>query len=270
MHARRLRARIGHIEIDVLTFVEALDEVERLVNARQGGTVFTPNVDHVVNAEKNERFRSAYRAASLSLVDGQPLVWASRRLGAPLLEKISGSDFVWPLLERAAKQGWRVYILGGGQGVAEKSAALLRERLGVEVVGIAAPMIETGNREHHTRVTTAMRDAHPDLVLVALGSPKQELLIHDIAERMKPAVFIGVGASLDFMVGAVTRAPKWMSRAGLEWLYRLIREPRRMWRRYLVHDVAFFGILLREIRKSSNVRGESSGAKSSSDHSTSI
>ena len=245
---RNQRIRIGQIEIDVLTFVEALDAIDRLVVGRQGGMVFTPNVDHIVNAERSDAFRLAYRAASLSLVDGQPLVWVARRLGTPLPEKISGSDLVWPLLERAAIRDWRVYLLGGGQGVAEKAATILREKLGVHLVGFAAPMIETGNHEHHLEVVAHMRHARPDLVLVALGSPKQELLIHDIADEMRPAVFLGVGAALDFLVGAAPRAPTWMSRAGLEWLYRLIREPRRMWRRYLVDDVKFLDILLRDDR----------------------
>ncbi len=242
------RIRIGHIQIDVLTFAAALDAIECLVLARQGGLVFTPNVDHVVNAEKNEAFRNAYRAASLSLVDGQPLVWVSRRLKTPLPEKISGSDLVWPLLERAASRGWRVYLLGGGVGVADKAAMLFRDKLGVHVVGTAAPRIEMGSHDDHMRVIAQMQEAKPDLVLVALGSPKQELLVHDIADAMKPAVFLGVGAALDFLVGAAPRAPKWMSRSGLEWLHRLIREPGRLWRRYLIDDLQFLNILLRDER----------------------
>lgn len=248
MSHTRSRLRIGHVDIDVITFTEALDEIERLVVARQGGMVFTPNVDHVVNAESNLAFRNAYRAASLSLVDGQPLVWASRLLGARLPEKISGSDLVMPLLCRASQRGWRVYLLGAGPGIAEKAATLLREQYGVNVAGTDAPMVQIGNWAQNARVASAIRIARPDLVLVAFGSPKQELFIHQVASELKPAVFLGVGASLDFMVGATKRAPSWMSRAGLEWLYRLVREPRRMWRRYLVNDLKFFGILLRGVR----------------------
>jgi N-acetylglucosaminyldiphosphoundecaprenol N-acetyl-beta-D-mannosaminyltransferase len=245
----RPRLEIGHIGIDVMTFAEALDEIERLVIAGQGGMVFTPNVDHVVNAQSNLAFRHAYQSADLTLVDGQPLVWASRLLGNPLPEKISGSDLVMPLLRRAAHRGWRVYLLGAGPGVAERAAKLLREKCGVNVVGTSAPTIEIGNTAENARVAARMRLERPDLVLVALGSPKQELFIHQVAAEVKPAVLLGIGASLDFMVGAAKRAPQWMSRAGLEWLYRLAREPRRMWRRYLVNDVKFFGVLLRDVQE---------------------
>jgi N-acetylglucosaminyldiphosphoundecaprenol N-acetyl-beta-D-mannosaminyltransferase len=230
-----------------MTFARALDEIERLVSARQGGMVFTPNVDHIVNAESNVAFRNAYRAASLSLVDGQPLVWASRFLGTRLPEKISGSDLVMPLLDRAAKCGWRVYLLGAGSGVAEKVAMLLREKNHVNVVGTDAPMIVVGDHTQNARIAASVRSSRPDLVLVAFGSPKQELFIHQVVDDMKPAVLVGVGASLDFMVGAVKRAPPWMSQAGLEWLYRLVREPRRMWRRYLVNDPQFLLILFRDV-----------------------
>ncbi len=248
MRPHRPRLRIGHVDIDIITFAHALDEIERLVIARQGGMVFTPNVDHIVNADSDVAFRNAYRAADLSLVDGQPLVWASRFLGTRLPEKISGSDLVLPLLGRAAKRGWRVYLLGAGPGVAEKAAMLLREKYHVNVVGIDAPMVDVRDHAQNARIATLIRASRPDLVLVALGSPKQELFIHQVADELTPTVFIGIGASLDFMVGAVKRAPPWMSRAGLEWLYRFAREPRRMWRRYLVNDPKIFWILLRDVR----------------------
>lgn len=248
MNSSRPRIRMGQVDIDVMTFTEAIDAIERLVNARDGGMVFTPNVDHIVNAESNEEFRNAYRSASLSLVDGQPLVWASRLWSTRLPEKISGSDLVIPLLERAAERGWRVYLLGAGPGVAEKAAIRLREKVHVNVVGTDAPVIRIGDLVQNARVASAIRMASPELVLVAFGSPKQELFIHQVADSLKPAVFLGVGASLDFMVGKAKRAPQWMSRAGLEWLYRLVHEPRRMWRRYLVNDLEFFAILLRYVR----------------------
>lgn len=249
MNRERPRLRIGHVGIDMITFTAALDEIERLVTLRQGGMVFTPNVDHIVNAEHNEAFRIAYRLANLSLVDGQPLVWASRLLGNPLPEKISGSDLVMPLLHRASRLGWRVYLLGAGHGIAQKAAELLRKEYNVNVVGIDAPMIQVGDVHQNARIAAAIRQTHPDLVFVAFGSPKQELFIHQVAADVKPAVLLGIGASLDFMVGAAQRAPKWMSRAGLEWLYRLAREPRRMWRRYLINDPKFLFVLLRDLQE---------------------
>src|SRR5512138_3541312 len=123
--AARTRIRLGRVWIDALRLEEALDEIGALVTRRAGGCVFTPNVDHVVGAERDAAFLSAYEVADLALADGQPLVWSSRLLGTPLPEKVSGSDLVWPLMQRAAREGWRVYLLGGAPGAAEGAAARL-------------------------------------------------------------------------------------------------------------------------------------------------
>ncbi len=243
MHGHRLK--LGKLSIDSLTFAQALDAIERLVDAGQGGSVFTPNIDHVVNVESNAEFEAAYREASLSLVDGTPLLWASKLLGAPLPEKVSGSDLVWPLMERAGARGHRVYLLGGADGVAEKTAHIFSEQLRVNVVGFDAPMIRLD--ADASAIIDRIRAAAPQLLLVALGSPKQELFIHRHRARLAPAVSLAIGASLDFIAGVVKRSPKWMSAAGLEWLYRLTQDPRRLWRRYLINDPKFAAILLREL-----------------------
>jgi len=243
----RLRVRIGQLWIDSLTFSEALNEIERLVAAGRGGSVFTPNVDHVVNAETNAALREAYTAASLSLVDGQPLLWASRLLGAPLPEKISGSDLVLPLIQRATQHQWRVYLLGGRPGVAEAAAAQLQRLHGVQIAGIDAPALSLMPSSEDGLAAERIRAARPQLVLVALGAPKQELWIHRNGERIRPAVAVAVGAALDFVSGRIRRAPRWMSNAGLEWLFRLSQDPRLAWR-YLVRDPRFLLILLRTMR----------------------
>lgn len=244
----RERIRIGSLWIDRLTFAQALDEIGVLVDSGRGGRVFTPNVDHVVMAEDDAAFRQAYAAAELSLVDGKPLIWASRLLGEALPEKISGSDLVWPLLERAGRKAWRVYLLGGADGVGAEAAEVMRQRYGVNVVGIDAPRVSRdGQVQDAGEALAKIRAARPDLLLVALGAPKQELLIHSIAAEIRPAVALGLGASLDFIAGRLQRAPRWMSDSGFEWLYRLAREPRRLWRRYLLNDPRFAAILARDL-----------------------
>jgi N-acetylglucosaminyldiphosphoundecaprenol N-acetyl-beta-D-mannosaminyltransferase len=246
--ATRTRSRIGEAWIDRLTFDEALDAVERLIEAGTGGYVVTPNIDHVVNLESNAAFRRAYRSASLVLVDGQPLVWASRLLGAPLPERIAGADLAPRLMTRAAQRHWGVYLLGGPPGVAEAAAAKLRAG-GVEIVGIDAPVL-TGPPDHWDwrNPIEKIQRARPGLVLAAFGSPKQELWMHQARDEIRPAVALGVGAALDFLAGSVRRAPQWMSRAGMEWLFRLAQEPQRLWRRYLVNDPKFLLVLLRTLR----------------------
>jgi N-acetylglucosaminyldiphosphoundecaprenol N-acetyl-beta-D-mannosaminyltransferase len=241
--------RLGALGVDPVTLLGAVDAIEDLVRTGRGGAVYTPNVDHVVLADEDDRMRAAYARVSLSLADGMPLVWASHLLGAPVPEKVSGSDLVLPLLERAAERRWRVYFLGGAPGV----AALARERLletlpALNVAGVDAPVVDLdAGPEARAAVLDRIAAARPHVVLVALGAPKQEIWIDRSRDALVPAVLLGVGASLDFVAGTIPRAPKWVSRAGLEWLYRLGREPRRLWRRYLLRDPKFLVILAREL-----------------------
>jgi N-acetylglucosaminyldiphosphoundecaprenol N-acetyl-beta-D-mannosaminyltransferase len=234
---------MGTVWVDVLTFSEALREIETLVDRRQGGAVFTPNVDHVVKAASNEAFKEAYERADISVADGMPLIWASSLLGCALPERVAGSDLLMPLLELAAKRRWRVYLLGGAPGVAPKVATLLTETMGVVVAGWDDSRIESDGSDRHGTSVERVRAASPDLVFVALGPPKQELWIDRSRKAICPAVALGVGASLDFLVGKYKRAPSWMRRVGLEWAYRLAQEPGRLWRRYLVEGPRFVGII---------------------------
>ena len=246
------RIRVGTLPIDVVDFHGAIDAIDRLISAKNGGTVFTPNVDHVVMAEHDERFRNAYAAAALSLVDGTPVLWAARMLRTPLPEKISGSDLVMPLLRRAAERGHRVYFLGGAPGVADLAKSKLEVALpGIQIVGTDSSRIDINALGDADEIAERIQRAKPDLVLVALGAPKQEIWSHTRAERLKPAVLVGVGASLDFVAGVQKRAPSWMSSAGLEWLYRLAQEPRRLAARYLLRDPEFVLILLRQFAQRS-------------------
>jgi N-acetylglucosaminyldiphosphoundecaprenol N-acetyl-beta-D-mannosaminyltransferase len=254
------RLRIGRLHVDPLTLAGAVDAIESLVLAGRGGVVVTPNVDHVVLAERHRLFRDAYAAADLSLADGKPIVWASHLLRRPLPEKVSGSDLVLPLLDRAAARGWRVYLLGGGPGVAAAAGERLVRERGVDIVGMAAPMlaaVEAGRVDPEGELAAdAVTTARPQLVLVGFGAPKQEVWMHRHRRALAPAILVGVGASLDFLAGRVRRAPRWMSESGLEWLWRLALEPRRLWRRYLLDDPRFIGILVRTLRDSQPLGGD--------------
>jgi N-acetylglucosaminyldiphosphoundecaprenol N-acetyl-beta-D-mannosaminyltransferase len=237
------RLRIGSVWVDVVTFADALREIEKLVDRRQGGAVFTPNVDHVVKAASNDAFRRAYDRVDLSLADGMPLIWVSPLLGCALPERVAGSDLLLPLLELAARRHWKVYLLGGAPGVVEAMASMLSERMGIAVVGWDDSRIESNGSDPTGASFTRARAANADLVLVALGPPKQELWIDQARNVIHPAVALGVGASLDFLAGRYKRAPRWMARVGLEWAFRLWQEPRRLWRRYLIEGPRFIGIV---------------------------
>ncbi|MBS2021595.1 MAG: WecB/TagA/CpsF family glycosyltransferase [Deltaproteobacteria bacterium] len=254
------RVRVGRVWIDKLTRPEALERVADLVRAGRGGTVVTPNIDHLVNVEHDARLLAAYAKADLSLVDSQLVLWATHLLGTPLPERLSGSDLVEPLMEFAAKRGLAVFLLGGSRGAAARSAGLLTARWGVRIAGYDDPFIHTEGAADEADIVERIRSTGAQLVLVALGSPKQELFMERNRERLAPAVSFGVGASLDFVAGTVRRAPKWMSRVGLEWFFRLLQEPRRLAHRYLVNDPQIVGILLRTWREPRERRRTQTGS----------
>jgi N-acetylglucosaminyldiphosphoundecaprenol N-acetyl-beta-D-mannosaminyltransferase len=247
----RTRLRIGKAWIDSLTFDQAIDAIEQLIESSQGGSVFTPNVDHLVQLEapENGSFREAYDEASLNLVDGQPLIWASYLLGSPLPEKVSGSDLIVPLVQRAAEKRWRVYFIGGAPGVGALAAEKLKTQYDVDIVGIESPMVSlAGVPAEGQVVIERMAAKRPHLVFVAFGAPKQELFIRHALPAIRPAVAVGVGAGFDFIAGKMRRAPRWMSKSGLEWVFRLAQEPRRLAKRYLLDDPKFASILYRTLR----------------------
>lgn len=243
------RVRMGAIYAHAVTSQQALDQVVELVGAGDGGYIVTPNVDHVVQAEHNEALRAAYDAASLSLVDGQPLMWLSQMMGEPFPEKISGSDFVPHLVALAAERGWRVFFLGAGEGVGAKAAEILRsEHPGLDIRVHSPKFGFDQDPVERAEVLRRVREAMPHVLVMALGCPKQELLMHRWRQELGPTVAIGAGATLDFIAGNITRSPTWISNAGLEWLYRLGREPRRLAHRYLVRDPEIVKIAWRMLR----------------------
>jgi N-acetylglucosaminyldiphosphoundecaprenol N-acetyl-beta-D-mannosaminyltransferase len=246
--------RLGRIHAHAVTFVQALDAIESLVKTRSGGYVLTPNVDHVCLADTDEGLREAYANAALSLVDGMPLLWLARALGTPLPEKVSGSDLVMPLCERAAQRGMSVYLLGARPGVGAKAAQVLTDTYpGITIAGVDAPPLGfEQDPAQNEAVLARIRAAKPDLLFVALGCPKQELWLAKHSAAYGPAVGLGIGATIDFIAGEVRRSPRVLSRLGLEWLYRLAKEPRRLAHRYLVRDRAIVGIAWRMWRKRSS------------------
>jgi N-acetylglucosaminyldiphosphoundecaprenol N-acetyl-beta-D-mannosaminyltransferase len=242
------RVFIGGLPIDRLTREETLIAIDVLIRSGRGGYVVTPNVDHVVRANHDRRFREAYQRARVSVADGQPLLWMARALGTPLPEKVSGSDLIVPLMARAASSSWRVFFFGATPEVsAAAERRLARDFPGLQVVGRDCSFWSPDLGEESSATVRAIKDSRADLVIVALGSPKQELWMARHAEAIGPAVSIGLGASLDFVAGAVQRAPSWMSRAGLEWVFRLSQEPRRLAYRYLVRDLRILPIFWRDL-----------------------
>lgn len=233
------RMKFMNTEIDNLTMDEALGEVDRLIREKRCAYVVTPNVDHIVQLETNEELQAVYRDASLILTDGKPLLWIAKWYGTPIKEKLSGSDLFPKLCELAARQGYKMYFLGAAEGVAAKAADNLKKRFeGLEVVGTYSPPYGfEKNQAELDKITALIQEAQPDILVVGLGCPKQEKFMYYHCKNLGVPVSFGLGASLDFEAGNIKRAPKWMSEHGLEWLYRIFQDPKRLAKRYLVDDL---------------------------------
>ena len=241
----------GNIHANYLTMEEAVKVIVERAEKKKGGFVVTPNVDHIVMAKRNLELSSAYADASISLADGKPLIWMSRLAGFPLPEKVSGSDLVRPLLKQCAEKGLRIYLLGSAPGVGSTAAQVLSAEMpALTIVGVDSPPkgFET-KPEEEKKALEKMLCTNPDIVLFALGAPKQEILMHKWYKQGIPPVMLGIGASLDFVAGKVKRSPKWMSNMGFEWLYRLSREPKRLAKRYLVQDMGIFPVFIQMMKK---------------------
>ena len=231
--------------IHPVTRDEAVLRIGDLVR-RPPALVVTPNVDHVILLQGDAEFRRAYEVAALQVCDGAPLVALSRLCGRPLPERVTGADLMGDVCRLAAQRGLRVFVAGGAPDVLERGLQNLRRRFpDLHVTGHSPPMAFEGTI-HDTQLQKILQAARPDIVMVCLGAPRAEVWAATHMDA-HPAVYLCVGAAIDFAAGAKQRAPVVMQRLSLEWLYRLVQEPGRLWRRYLVRDVAFLPLALREV-----------------------
>ncbi len=241
------RIRILGTEIDDVTMGEAVFEIDALVRAKTPASVVTPNVDHLVKLQDDEEFRRVYDSAGLVLADGMPLLWAAKWIGTPLREKVSGSDLFPEVCALAAEKGYRVFFMGGRPGAADGAAKVMKTRFPrLEIAGTyCPPMGFEKNATENDKIVKTVRDSRADILFVGLGAPKQEKWIHRHKDALGVPVSLGIGVTFEFVAGMVKRAPGWMQKAGLEWFWRLLMEPARLWKRYLVDDMRFFWLLLR-------------------------
>lgn len=245
------RIELLGIYIDNLTMTETIREIENLVENEKPSIIFTPNVHRIISAQKNNKIKEIYSYADLLIPDGMPLIWASQILKKPFKEKVSGSDLFPLFCEYAAKKGYKIFLLGAKTGVAEKSKEILtRKNPNLKIVGTYSPPhgFEKDEKENE-RIITLIKRSNPDVLFLGLGFPKEENWLWKHKNVIKTPVAIGVGASFDFVAGHIKRAPKWMQRFGLEWFFRLCREPRRLWKRYVIGNLIFCWLILKESMK---------------------
>jgi N-acetylglucosaminyldiphosphoundecaprenol N-acetyl-beta-D-mannosaminyltransferase len=229
------------VSLHAITPTQCIDHILGSIDRGKGGWVVTPNLDHLRRSVRDQSFADLCAQADLRVADGMPLIWASRLQGTPLPARVAGSDLISTLSSAAAKQGRSIFLLGGEPGTAEQAANVLRQRdpsLRIAGCHCPPPGFEK-NPAQRRAMETALRDAQPDIVFVALGSPKQERLIASLRAALPSTWWLGVGISFSFLSGHVKRAPRWAQVLGLEWAHRLAQEPKRLARRYLVEGVPF-------------------------------
>lgn len=241
------RMKFLNTEIDNLTMQESLEIIDELINRKNPSYVVTPNVDHIVKLEEDKEFQDVYENADLILTDGMPLIWISKMKKTPIKEKVSGSDLFPKVCELAAKKGYRLFLLGAAEGVADTAARNLEEKYdGLNVVGTYSPSYGfEKNEDEINHIINIVREVKPDILAVGLGAPKQEKFIYKYKDELNAPISLAIGASIDFEAGNINRAPKWMQNIGLEWFYRLCKEPNRMIKRYLIDDMKIFKISIK-------------------------
>ena len=245
------RIKFMNTEIDNLTMQETLKVIEELIQKNKNAYVVTPNVDHIVQLDTDKELQAVYENASLILTDGKPLMWIAKWYGTPIKEKISGSDLFPLLCKMSAEKGYKMFFLGAAEGVAAKAAENFSERYkGLQVVGTYSPPYGfEKNQIEMDKIKEMVKKSAPDILIVGLGCPKQEKFMYYNCQNFGVPISFGLGASLDFEAGNVKRAPKWMANHGLEWLFRITQDPKRMAKRYLLNDMKIFALMFKYWRR---------------------
>jgi N-acetylglucosaminyldiphosphoundecaprenol N-acetyl-beta-D-mannosaminyltransferase len=230
--------------IDNLTMEQTLQRVEQFIAAGTPHQHVVLNVDKLVKASRAPGLRRIINDCALISADGMPVVWAARLLGKPLKERVAGIDLFESLMVRAAQRGWRVFLLGARAEVVARVRALYEAKYaGLTIAGHRNGYWSAAEEEG---VAEQVAASGADLLFVAISSPQKEQFLGQYQARMRVPFAMGVGGSFDVAAGLVKRAPRWMQRAGLEWFYRFLQEPRRMFRRYFIDDLAFVWLFLKE------------------------
>lgn len=235
------RVEIMGCFVDNLSMAETLQTIDGFVQSGESHQHGAVNVDKLVKASKDPLLREIINACALISADGMPVVWASRLLGKPLKARVTGIDLFTALLQRACEKGWRVYLLGAREDVLSSVVAILEKQM--PALKIAGYRNGYWRPEEEAEVVERIAACRSDLLFVAISSPKKEQFLGKNQAQMKIPFAMGVGGTFDVVAGKVTRAPLWMQNWGLEWFYRFLQEPTRMFRRYFIDGLRFFWLL---------------------------
>ena len=232
-------------KIDNLSMEETLQTIEGFIRSGKPHQHVVVNVDKLVKASRDPELRQIINDCALINADGMPVVWASRLLGKGLKERVAGVDLFDALMARAAQKSWRVFLLGAHEEVVSGVCRLYQKKH--PNLPFAGYRNGYWKPEEEAGVVEQIKAANADLLFVAISSPKKEQFLGKYQDDMQIPFAMGVGGTFDVVVGKVKRAPVWMQKSGLEWFYRFLQEPRRMFKRYFIDDMAFFGLLMKEM-----------------------
>jgi N-acetylglucosaminyldiphosphoundecaprenol N-acetyl-beta-D-mannosaminyltransferase len=226
---------------------EAVESIESMILSGGKSYVVAVNVDVIMKIERDSYLKKVIEHADLVLVDGKPLVWISKLHRSKVKEKISGADLVPRICEVANEKGYKIFIIGGADGIAARAKMRLEEQLPqIKIVGTYAPPFGfEKNVKELDKINQMITNVHPDLLISCFGCPKQEKWIYENMKNYDAKVSICAGATVDFLAGNVKRAPRWMSDHGLEWFYRFLQEPKRMFKRYFIDDVKILKLIFK-------------------------
>ncbi len=242
-----MKCYLGSISVDNVSMDEAVETIIRMaLCSRIPRLVCTANLDHLATVQSDSEFLAIYQNADFVVADGMPLLWLSRFSNCRLKARVAGSDLLWELSKASAAAGVRLFFLGGKPGTALTAQETLKSRYpGCQIVGTYCPPFGTlDDPQELNNIRDMISAVKPDILLVGFGSPKQEKWIAHYKDLLDVPVSIGVGGSFDMAAGVVKRAPTWMQSVGLEWVFRFLQEPKRLWRRYFGKDLPFFAWLL--------------------------
>ena len=242
------RREFLNCEIDDVTFDEALDRIMGYAGGEHKCRMLvTPNADHVIKLEKDAEFREVYAHADLITTDGTPLLWIADSFNCPITERVTGADLLPAVCDRAAKEGRSMFFLAASNELLENAIPRLEQDYpGIKILGGYVPPMGFGEKKEEVdKAVAKINEAAPDILVVGVGAPRSEKFIYRNRQRLDVGVALPVGAALAFATGEQKRAPLWMRRLGLEWFYRFLQEPGRMFKRYFVDDMKIFFLALK-------------------------
>lgn len=244
------RINVLGVPVAAVTMSEALREIEHSASGNETPYICAADVHSVMQAQRNEAHMKALKAAHMVLADGSPVVWAAQRRGQIPLGRVSGPDLMLRALEYGIERNWRHFFYGGAPGVAEELARKMQNRFpGLQIAGTLCPPFRELTPDEKRASIEAITASSPNILWVGLGCPKQELWMHEYASAFPGTTLIGVGAAFDFHSERISRAPAWMRDHALEWLHRLMSEPQRLWRRYLLLGPEFILKVLLDVSR---------------------